>query len=302
MLLMAANEGRVFTEECNMKAQLQFSAAMAVFGTISIFVRAVPVSSATLALLRAVIALAFLAALRALSGRPFELRRMGGDSLPLLLSGAAIGFNWILLFEAYKYTTVSIATLCYYFAPAIVTAASAVLFHERLTRRQLLCFLGATVGMVLTVGLDGFSGVVHPLGVAFGLGAAVLYAAVMLLNKQIRSVDGVDRTVVQFFAAVIVLTPYLLLTEGFHMEGITACGWASLAILGIGHTGLAYCVYFSSLPKLRGQQAAILSYIDPLIAVLLSVLFLKEPTSVLQLTGGAMLLGFTLSAGLTANR
>jgi drug/metabolite transporter (DMT)-like permease len=148
--------------------------------------------------------------------------------------------------------------------------------------------------LVLIIGIDNLSGGASLKGVAFGLGAAALYATVILMNKHIQSVGGTDRTVLQFIAAVVVLLPYLLLTEGFHMEGMNGIGWLCLAIVSVVHTGLMYCLYFSSLRKLRGQEAAILSYIDPLVAVLISCTLLGEPISALQLVGGAMILGFTL--------
>lgn len=277
-----------------MKSKLQFALSMAVFGTIPLFVRNIPVSSATLALLRAVIAAAFLLIFRTVTRNPVRFRQMGKDAVPLFLSGAAMGFNWILLFEAYKYTTVSVATLSYYFAPVIVTVVSAFLFREKLTLKQALCFVGSTVGLVLVIGLNNLTGGASMKGVAFGLGAAVLYATVILLNKRIKNVGGIDRTVLQFLAAAIVLTPYLLVTEGFHMESMTAIGWVNLAIVGLFHTGVTYALYFSSLRDMRGQEAAILSYIDPLIACIISFAVLHEPTTALQLIGGAMILGFTL--------
>ena len=277
-----------------MKPKLQYAGAMAAFGTISLFVRSIPLSSGMLALMRAAIAAAFLTLLRAAAGRPVRLRQLGRDALPLLLSGAAMGFNWILLFEAYKHTTVSVATLSYYFAPVIVTAVSAVAFRERLTARQLACFAGSTAGLVLVIGLNNLGGGVNLTGVGFGLGAAALYASVILLNQRIRGVGGVDRTVLQFLAAILVLTPYLLLTEGLHMGQMTVSGWLCLAAVGLFHTGAMYVVYFSSLQKLRGQEAAILSYIDPLVAVIVSFAVFREPITPLQLVGGALILGCTL--------
>ena len=277
-----------------MKSKLSLSLSMAAFGTIAVFVRNVQASSATVALMRAVIAAVCILLFQAVTRKPLKLKSIGKDMLPLFLSGAAMGFNWILLFEAYKYTTVSIATLSYYFAPVIVTVASAVLFREKLGKKQILCFVGSTVGLVLVIGLNNLRGGASAKGVLFGLSAAVLYATVILLNKRIRSVSGTDRTLLQFIAAIIVLTPYLLVTEGIHLENMTATGWLCLAVVGVIHTGICYILYFSSLKNLRGQEAAILSYIDPLVAVIISFTLLREPTTALQLVGGAMILGFTL--------
>ncbi len=277
-----------------MKSKLHIALSMAIFGTIPLFVRSIPISSSMLAFCRAIIAAAFLVILRAAAKNPIRFDRLGKDALPLFFSGAAMGFNWILLFEAYKYTTVSVATLSYYFAPVIVTVVSAMLFREKLTAKQTLCFIGSTVGLILVIGLNNLTGGASLKGVGFGLGAAVLYATVILLNKRITSVSGIDRTVLQFIAAAVVLIPYIALTEGFSFAGMTGVGWLNLAIVCLIHTGLAYVLYFTALPKLRGQEVSILSYIDPLLACVISFTILHEPTAALQLVGGAMILLFTL--------
>ena len=221
---------------------------------------------------------------------------MRRELILLIISGIAMGFNWILLFEAYKYTTVSVATLSYYAAPIIITLVSTILFREEMTKRKLLCFVMSTLGILLiTISGGGMSGKgTDHIGILFGLGAAVLYATVVLLNKFIRKVGGIQRTFLQFVAAAATLLPYVLLTGGMHLGDLNGMGLGLLLIVGLVHTGVAYCLYFSSLQHVPGQEAAVLSYIDPLVAVILSVSVLREPMSALQVIGGAMILGFTL--------
>ena len=278
-----------------MGAKVKLVLAMAVFGTLGPFVRLIPLSSGALALCRAVLAAVLLGAYLLLTGQKLPLAA-AGRALPLLfLSGAAMGLNWILLFEAYKYTTVSMATLSYYFAPVLVTLACPLLFHEKLTAKQAVCFIMSTLGLVCVIGVGDASGAGSGAkGVLFGLGAAVFYAAVVLLNKCIRDVPGVHRTLLQFLATIMVLAPYVACTGGVGLGALDAVGWACLLVVGLVHTGVTYCLYFSSLKDLRGQQAAILSYIDPLVAVLVSVLVLHEAITPLQLMGGALILGFAL--------
>lgn len=265
--------------------------SMAVFGTIAPFVRRIPVSSGELALYRAILGAALIGVyLLIRRENPFsaKLRR---EILLLLLSGGAMGINWILLFEAYRYTTVSTATLCYYFAPVIVTLLSPILFREALTPRQILCFFMATLGLVLITGVEGRGNLT---GILFGLGAAAFYAAVVLLNKYIRHTAGIQRTFLQFLAAIVILIPYVASTGGVTLSRLNSIGWVCLLVVGIFHTGITYCLYFSSLKAIPGQSAAILSYIDPLVAVLISVTVLQEPLSWQQALGGTLILGFTL--------
>lgn len=278
-----------------MKAKLKIIFSMTVFGSLAIFVKNISLSTGEIAFFRAIIALAAIFAYKLLNKGKFLLPDSGKDLLILFVSGAAIGFNWILLFEAYKYTTVSIATLSYYFAPVIVMVTSPILFREKLTVKQTVCFIMATVGLVMVIGIQGGEENSNNLiGIAFGLGAAALYALVVILNKFIKTVTGIDRTLIQFLAAIVVLLPYVSLTSGFKKGSLDSFGLLNLLILGLLHTGICYCLYFSSLKELKGQEVAILSYLDPLIAVIVSVTVLGEGINPMQIFGGLLILGFTL--------
>ena len=269
--------------------------SMAIFGTLGPFVRNISVSSGELALYRAVMAAVLIGCFLLLTGQKIPLGEIR-KSLPLLLiSGMAMGFNWILLIEAYKYTTVSVATLSYYFAPVIVTAVCPILFREKMTGKQIVCFIMSTLGLVMITGIgDLDTGSSHFTGILFGLGAAVLYASVILLNKFIKNVEGFHRTFLQFLAAIVVLAPYVAATSGVTLGGMDGIGWVCLIFIGVVHTGVAYCLYFSSLKEIPGQKAAILSYIDPLVAVVISVTVLQETMTLWQAVGGILILGFTL--------
>ena len=268
---------------------------MVSFGTLAPFVRNISVSSGELALYRALLAAVLIGTFLLVTDQKLPFRSLGKELYLLLFSGIAMGFNWILLFEAYKYTTVAISTLSYYFAPVIVTLVCPVLFKEKMTGKQILCFVMSTLGLALVVGItDLGKGGDDAIGVAFGLGAALLYATVILLNKFITGVSGIHRTFLQFLAAILVLIPYVTFTGGCHLGSLDTLGWICLLIVGLVHTGITYCLYFSSLRDLPGQEAAILSYVDPLVAVVIGVLVLKEPLSWQQLLGGLLILGFTL--------
>lgn len=277
------------------RARLFLILSMASFGTLAPFVRNIDLSSGELALYRAILAALLIGSFLLVTRQNTGFRSLGKELYLLLFSGVAMGFNWILLFEAYKYTTVAIATLSYYFAPVIVTLICPLLFHEKLSKKQILCFVMSTLGLSLVIGVTNpGSGGRDAIGIAFGLGAAVLYAAVILLNKFIKGVTGIHRTFLQFLAAIVVLTPYVLLTGGMNPGSLDPTGWICLLVVGLVHTGVTYCLYFTSLKELSGQEAAILSYIDPLVAVIIGVLILKEPLIWQQLVGGLLILGFTL--------
>ena len=274
--------------------RLMIILSMAIWGTLAPFVRKIPVSSGELALYRAILATLLIGTYLFATGQKIPFSRIRKEVPLLIASGVAMGFNWIFLFEAYKYTTVSVATLSYYFAPVIVTLVCPILFREKLTGKQLICFAMSTLGLVMITGIGEIGGNQGFIGILFGLGAAVLYAFVVLTNKFIKNVEGIHRTFLQFLAVIIVLVPYVAFTSGVTLDAMNFTGWANLLVVGLVHTGITYCMYFSSLEHIPGQKAAILSYIDPLVAVLISVTVLGESMTLWQAAGGLLILGFTL--------
>ena len=275
-------------------ARLKLTASMVIFGTLGIFTRNIAVSSGELALYRAILAAGLILVYLAAGRKPIPFKKIRRELPLLLLSGMAMGVNWVLLFSAYRFTTISMATLSYYFAPVIVILACPILFHERMTAKEILCFVMSTAGLVLIIGAGGAGNGTDLIGVLFGLGAAAFFAAVILMNKFIRQVTGIHRTLIQFAGAILILLPYVGLTGGFHLEVLDGTGWVCLLVVGLVHTGVTYCMYFSALKDLSGQETAVLSYMDPLVATLISVLVLGEPMALTQALGGAMILGFTL--------
>ena len=273
--------------------RLMLIISMVTFGTIGLFVKGIALSSAEIALWRAVLAAALIGIFLLITRQKIPFKKIKKEIPLLLASGCAMGINWIFLFEAYKYTSVSVATLSYYFAPVVVTLLCPILFKEKMTAKSWICFGASTLGIVLITGLSG-GGSNNLLGIIFGLSAALFYATVIILNKFIKNVGGIHRTFLQFISAIITLLPYVLLTGGIHVTTLNGSGLMYLLVVGLIHTGITYCLYFSSLGELKGSDVAILSYIDPLVAVLISVFILYESMTLPQIIGGALILGFTL--------
>lgn len=272
------------------RARLSLIASMCIFGTIGLVRRYLPVPSGFLAMARGLLGALFLLALVHLRGSRLDRDAIRPMLSRLLLSGAMIGFNWILLFEAYRYTTVAIATLCYYMAPVFILIAVPFVLHERLTLRKALCILAALLGMALVSGVSGSASSVDWRGILCGLGAAVLYACVVIVNKFIRYVPAYDKTIVQIGTAGAVLIPYVLIVEGFSGVRFTPTVVLMLLLAGLVHTGCAYALYFGSIDALSAQTLALLSYLDPVIAILLSALVLREPMTGAQAVGAILIL------------
>ena len=284
-----------------MNGKMKILTSMAIFGTVGIFVRFIPMASAGIAFCRGVLGCIFLLALMALTGKKPNLEDMKRNGWILAISGAAIGINWILLFESYRYTTVAIATICYYLAPAFVTLASP-LVGEKLTVKKLLCIGVALVGMVFVSGVLQGNQQSSFLGVVLGVGAAVFYASVILLNKKLSPIGAYDKTLCQLGAASLVVAPYILLTGGIYFGDMSPVSWIMLGVLGIVHTGIAYALYFGGIRDVNAQTAAILSYLDPVLSILLSALILRERLDVFSVAGAVLILGSALYSELPSRK
>lgn len=274
------------------KSRMMLIISMTIFGTIGILRRFIPLSSAVVALVRAVVGTLFLLLMLLLKRRKPDVGAIRKNLPLLLVSGLAIGINWILLFESYNYTSVATATLCYYLAPILVILAAPAVLKEKLTAKKAVCAAAALAGMVLVSGLpeSGFGGISEMRGILFGLGAAVLYASVILMNKRISGIDPYDKTLCQLAVSAMTLLPYVLLTENVGAIALDVLTVALLLVAGIVHTGIAYSLYFGSMPGLNAQTIALFSYIDPILAIVLSTVLLREPMTLSAAIGAVMIL------------
>lgn len=275
------------------KSRWMLISAMVIFSTIGILRKYIPLPSSAVALVRAIVGTIFLLAVILIKKKPIDFRTVRKNAVPMLLSGAALGFNWIFLFESYCYTSVAIATLCYYLAPILVILVSPLLFREKMTFRKSICAAVALVGMILVSGILETGGMENGefKGMLYGLAAAALYATVILLNKKMTSIESFDKTIVQLAVSSIILLPYVLLTENFGGMEFSPISILLLAVAGIFHTGVAYLLYFGAIPHLPASTAALYSYMDPILAIVLSMIFLKEPMSIYAGIGAVLILG-----------
>lgn len=270
--------------------------SMVIFGTIGIFRKFIPLPSSMLAFVRGLIGMLFLLVLVTVRRQKVSKDAVRRNLLVLILSGIALPFNWMLLFEAYNHTSVATATLCYYMAPIFLILVSPVLFGEKLTEKKICCVAVALLGMTMVSGVfdAGAGGIVGVKGILLGLGAAVLYAAVMVLNRYLKDISAYDKIILQLGLAAVVMLPYVLLTEDLSAVTLTGGAVGMLLVVGIVHTGVAYACYFGSIGALPAQTVALFSYIDPVVAILLSVLVLRESSSVWAMVGAVLVLGSTL--------
>lgn len=275
-------------------ARLKLIVVMLLFGTIGIFVRTISMPSSIIALVRGIIGSIFLLLVVFARRTGIDMSAVKRNWWKLLLSGGCIGVNWILLFEAYRFTTVATATLCYYLQPVIVVLGSALVLKEKLSIRKLLCVLVAILGMIPVSGvLESIPTAGEVTGILLATGAALLYGINILTNKTMQGLSPFDMTIFCMITATLTLLPYTLLTEDWSAIVWEPQSLLLLLVVGIIHTGVAYALYYSALEKMKAQEVAIYGYIDPICAILLSALLLSEPLTVGIVIGAVMILGAT---------
>lgn len=274
---------------------------MIIFGTIGLVVRYIDLAASERALLSSFLGCLFLLLIFTIMKKKIAWNIVKANALLLILSGIALGGNWIFLYQSYDHTSLANATLGYYFAPVFVMILSPVVLREHLSIKKIGCVVVAIIGMVLIVG-EGVSTSDSDdlLGLIFGLIAAAFYAALLLLNKFIKEMSKLELTIIQLGTTALLLMPYVFLTEGFGIFELSSASIPFILILGIVNTGIGFWLFFSGMENLKGQSIAMLSYVDPFVAILISAMILQEQMTPVQLFGGLLLLGSTFVSEIRA--
>ncbi len=274
-------------------AKINVIVSMFIYGTIGIFIKFIPLPSATVSMIRGIIGAPFLLIILLLKKSKISWNAIKENSFRLCLLGTMLGVNWIFLFESYRYTSVATATLCYYLAPIFIVAMSPFVFKEKMTIKKVACIIVALIGMIFVSGIveNGIPPITEIKGIILGIGAALLYAGIVINNKKLHNISAYDRTIAQLFISAIVLLPYNFFSGNLSNITFTPITLVLLAIVGIIHTGISYFLYFGSMDKLESQTLAILSYIDPAVAIILSIVVLRESMSIFDILGAILILG-----------
>lgn len=273
------------------------------FGTIGTVRRFIDLPSGALCFCRAVLAVITIVAWLAINKQRPDFKAIKRNMLPLIACGALMAMNWVCQFEAFRYTTIAISTVCYYTQPMFLILGAAVIFREKLSSKKVICVIIAFAGMVLVSGITGTGiGKDGMKGIGFAVAGAILYAAIVLINKGLKDISSYDTTMTQLAFAAVFVAPYVLITEDVSSISLPLSGVMWMLIMGVLHTGIAYVIYFKAVKTLQAQTVAIISYIDPVEAVLLSAFFLKEPISISIIAGAVMILGATAFSELSGTK
>ena len=268
--------------------------AMLIWGTMGVFIKNIALNSIEIAFYRSIIGVTFIIILSLVKKERWDKEDLRADLKVLIASGIALGAGWVLLFQGYKNTSISIATLSYYIAPVFIVILSIVALKEKVTMKKILCIIVAIIGLLLVLDIKGIGNIGdnnHAIGIMYSVLAAVFYAIVVILNKFIKKMSGFKVTIIQLLVSTIILMPLTILNSTRSIISLNILSLVLLLFVGIVHTGIAYLLYFSSVKEVEGQSIAILSYMDPIFALLIAGLFLGEKMTIIQLFGGILILG-----------
>lgn len=274
-------------------ARFYFILAMFIYGTIGLFIKSINLPSSVISMLRGAVGAPFLLLIMLIKHQKLSTDSIKRNAKYLFLSGTMLGFNWILLFESYRFTSVSNSTLCYYMAPIFLIIVSPFVFKEKLSVKNIVCVLAALIGMIFVSGVvqGRLPEAGEMRGLIFGLLAAVLYTSIMICNKGLKDIGAFERTIVQLGISAFVMLVYNLLNGKLTGLSPDAVSLAALTLVCVVHTGVAYYLYFGSMQYLPAKTIAILSYIDPVVALILSAVFLGERIGIFGVIGAILILG-----------
>lgn len=273
------------------RARLNLITAFVVFGTVSIFVKYIDMPSSIISLVRGIIGSAFIFLYLLIVKKHVDYEGIKKNLLKLMINGILIGANWILLFESYRYTTVAVASLCYYFQPVLLTLVSPFFFKEKLTAKKVVCVLAAMLGMAFVSGVFNAGSVGSFKGIALALSSALFYTIVVIVNKSYKGIGSTEAMMCMLFFAGVIMIPYNFVTSAYTGLTPSAVSVVMLIILSLFHTGFAYVLYFTSMQFCKAQTIAILGYIDPIVSIILSVFLLREPFNLFIGIGALLIIG-----------
>ena len=260
--------------------------SLLLFGSNGIVASRIALTSYEIVFLRCLLGSLLLGAIVLAARKPLGILREKRSALLIAASGMAMGASWMFLYEAFTQIGVSFATLTYYCGPVILVALSPILFGESLTRLKLLALGMVAAGAVLLNGPLAGGGTLW--GLFCGFMAALCYVAMVALNKKARGVSGMENTLLQLVAALGTVAAFLLWKQGLSLD-VAAGDWPFILVLGLVNTGYACWLYFSSIGRLPVQTVAVCGYVEPLSAVLFSVLLLGETMSLWQALGAVLI-------------
>lgn len=272
-----------------MKNYTKHIISLLLFGSNGIIANNVNVSSYEIVFWRTMMGSLLLVSIFFLTSHKPTFMQHKKDTFYIVISGISMGASWMFLYEAFSQIGVSIATLIYYCGPVIVMVLSPILFNEKLGVENVISFVAVFIGIFLING-ESSGQSINKWGIFCGLMSALTYSLMVIFNKKSQKVTGLENSVIQLVVSFITLSIFMIFKTGFHFYA-GGFDWLHLIIIGIINTGIGCYLYFSTIANLPVQSVAILGYLEPLCAILLSFFLLGESMTFVQSLGAVLIIG-----------
>ncbi|MBP5280351.1 MAG: EamA family transporter [Erysipelotrichaceae bacterium] len=269
-------------------ATLKYLFALTLYGTIGLFLHFISYSSEFVVLCRGSIGTLFILLVLLTRKDKIDFQSIRNNLKTLMISGFALGFNWVFLFAGYRHG-IAITSLCNYLAPLIVVVIMATVYKQKINSRQLGCIALAFVGMLLLTGIFESNNDSDIRCVIYGLLAAFGFVIMVLCNKKLSNIKDLEKTLMQLFFSVLIVLPYVIFNDGFPKQ-FDMQSTILVIILGVLHTGVAYICYFAAIHALDAQTIAVLGYLEPALNFFIGAFILKENITIYGVIGAIMIL------------
>ena len=269
-------------------AVLRYLFALSLYGTIGLFLHFVSYSSEFVVLCRGLFGSLFIYLVLLFRKEKIDKEAVRKNLFMLALSGIALGLNWVFLFAGYRYG-IAISSLCNYMAPIIVVVIMSLFYKERINLKQILCIVMAFAGMLLMLGIFEGNSTVDMRCVLYGSLAAVGFVILVLINRRIRDIPQLEKTLIQLLFSMLAVLPYVYFNNGFP-KLFDLRSTLLVLMLGFLHTGVAYIFYFSSIDTLPAQSIAVLGYLEPVMNLLIGALILHEKIGISGILGALLII------------
>lgn len=219
-------------------------------------------------------------------------------SIRLVLIGLTLAAHWVAFFVAVQKGGVALATLGFASFPSFVTVLESLLFKEKPTMPEIGVIVLASAGLALvTPSLD--PGEVRVAGLLWGVFSGLLYAVIIVANRRLTSgTDGFTNCWWQYLSVALVLLPFV----AGEIPGLSAHSWAMLLLLGLICTALAFTLFIFGLKQVKSGEAAVISALEPVYAILMAWVILGDVPTLRMVGGGILILSGVVWSGLMSSR
>ena len=271
-----------------MSDSLKYFISVFLYGTLGFFLAFIDVNSEFVVFCRGTFGCLFILLLFVIKKQKLDIKAIKKNFVYLMICGISLGINEIFLFIGYKYA-VSLASLGNYTAPITIIVISAILYKDKLSIKQILCILASFIGVILLTGV--FTGTNNDIrGLIFGLCGSIGFVALVFMNKKLKDIGPYDKTIVQLLFSSLTTLPLIFINKSYLIS-YDIKTVSILLMLGIIHTGFAYCLYFDSINTLAPIKIALIGYVEPVMSVLIGALFLNESMDIYAIIGAILILG-----------